>query len=73
MLIHEEDEDEEESVKIIFTCTSHGMFSTLMSLEDRRRLKLKGKIIFRMVIRLDHPWQSLYKKYYIPYSVIDGS
>ena len=38
------------------------MFSTLMSLEDRLRLKLKVKtnISLCMAIMLDHPWQSLY-------------
>ena len=76
----EEDEDE-ESVKIMFTCISYLMryfhpifcmqllfylFSTLMSLEDRLRLKLKVKteISLCMAIMLDHPWQSLYTQYY---------
>ena len=38
------------------------MFSTLMSLEDRLRLKLKVKTLC-MAIMLDHPWQSLYTQY----------
>ena len=59
MLLHEEEEEDEdeESVKIIFTCISYlmifssnflhavtfYMFSTLIFLEDRLRLKLKVK------------------------------
>ena len=40
------------------------MFSTLMSLEDRLRLKLKTEISLHMAIMLEHPWQSLYTQYY---------
>ena len=42
------------------------MFSTLMSLKDRLRLKLKVKteISLCMAIMLDNPWQSLYTQYY---------
>ena len=42
------------------------LFSTLMSLEDRLRLKLKVKteISLCMAIMLDHPWQSLFTQYY---------
>ena len=39
------------------------MFSTLISVEDRLRLKLKVKT-FCMAIMLDHTWQSLYTQYY---------
>ena len=77
----EEEDEDEESVKIMFTCISYLMwyshpifcmqllfylFSTLMSLEDRWRLKLKVKteISLCMAIMLDHPWQSLYTQYY---------
>ena len=46
------------------------MFSTLMSLKDglRLKLKVKTKISLCMPIMLDHPWQS--STIYIPYCVI---
>ena len=80
MLLHEEDEDEEYvksylpvlhiSCDIFIQFLGHAlcfyMFYTLMSLEDRLRLKLKVKtnISLCMAIMLDHPWQSLYTQYY---------
>ena len=46
------------------------MFSTLISLKDRLRLKLKVKteISLCMAIMLDRPWQSLYTQYYLTIS-----
>ena len=62
-----------KKMKNLFTCTSYlmwhfhpivfmqllfYMFSTLMSLEDRLKLKVKTKISLYMAVMLDHPWQS---------------
>ena len=73
----DDEEGGEESVKsclpvfhtwcdifILFFAYSYffNMFSTLMSLKDRLRLKLKVKTLC-MAILLDNPWQSLYTQY----------
>ena len=71
----DEEEEDEESLKSCFTCISYlvwyfhsvfciqllfYMFSALISLKDRLRLKLKVKteISLCMAIMLDNPWQS---------------
>ena len=56
MILHEEEDEDEESVKIMYF-KPHVTFSSSMNVKS-------------MAIMLDHPWQSLYIYTVLPYCVI---